>query len=155
MINLALALGAMIEYQEEHGITKCCMTNCQIIFDFLRGSKKKVEVIPCMVELSPGVMMAHLVVTLDGDILEPSYEVLKMPHKRYYRTISELPRGVHPDDLREMISLFLAMSDVARDMNQGECCVSDKSVYHGQWDRIDSVLRSSGTGRVVSGVPSS
>jgi hypothetical protein len=138
-------MGWMFRYQKREGTVNKCLTNAQFLFDSLKESfpHLEVKVLPVMVyipkerEDTNYFSMGHVVVELDGEILDPSYEINKHTEKQYFPTVQEaisfLPENsISKKQMKKMVSNFLSFVEYAENINNGKILVSDKEYYNTQ-----------------------
>ena len=138
-------MGAMFRYQKREGTVNKCFINALFLYDSLKQSfpHLEVKVIPVMVyiplekEETNYVNMGHLVVELDGEILDPSYEINRHSVKRYFPTVQDfvsfLPDNcISKKKMKEIVANFLPFVEYADTINNGESLPTDREYYDRQ-----------------------
>lgn len=130
----------MWDYQKQNGIVGQCLTNAQYLRDCFIGNGINAESVPVFALTSDGHCVIHMIVKVDGEFYDPSYEI----HSKvldYCLTYSEV-RKCAPNirdgglSLREGLKLFLEFVDFAKKQNQGEIIVN-KEYYNALADYVE------------------
>ena len=93
--KLQRVLGIINKYQYENNITKECLTNVQIIFQYMLTHepitpviiKPVIAVIKCENNLT--ICTNHVVIKIDDIIIDPSYEYNKYSNVVYYENYND------------------------------------------------------------------
>ena len=152
----------MYEYQRINEITKCCITNVQILYDIMKSigvnlNLKIVSVVVRAVDNELGeyhLIDGHLCVSLSEDMLfDPSYEIFKMKNVEYFQNISIYLKSLGENsrnlinnnfNIREIIGTNNRFIQLAEQMNQGKFLINDRALYNAQLDYIYDGLRKKG-----------
>ena len=163
----------MLQFQKQRGVKNQCMTNTQFLYDCLRHSGFVVKVKACLVlsihndviedenvyyssncggDGSSITTIIHLVVDVNGSILDPSYDVASLKDARYFDSIASYRAAVkllpiEHKHMKETISRFMEFLNLARRMNAGELLIADKKHYNEQADFVEG----GGKSHVLSG----
>jgi len=132
----------MRHYQCENKTVGKCVTNTQYLIDCIRYNLPHLsaKAIPAIAK-SGALLTIHMVVTINGRIVDPSYEICSMDNVQYYRTIGDLASKVDVgtgDFTKRLLSEFIVFTKLAdRINNKEDIVITDKEYYDGQADFID------------------
>lgn len=130
----------MLDYQKQNGIVGQCLTNTQYLRDCFLGNGINAESVPVFALTSDGRCVIHMIVKVDGEFYDPSYEI-QSKALDYCLTYSEV-RKCAPNirdgglSLREGVKTFLEFVDFAKKQNQGEIIVN-KEYYNALADYVE------------------
>ena len=125
-------------YQKENNIKDKCMTNCQTLLDILRdyynikGAKSRACICVGFTEVGEirTVVDRHLVVEVEGEIIDPSYCVDNLKNKKYYYKYIDFMNKYH---YLVSIKKFEGFKKRADEMNNNKFLVCDPSYYDNQF----------------------
>jgi hypothetical protein len=134
---------AMFEYQKTNNIVKQCVTNTQILYDFILANFPELEPKPVAVicyysdpDNDTGIFLNHVVLQIKNvEILEPSYEVFIKPNVRYFKDINHCikcfpDRNNHKHFIQELLTKHLGFINITSKMINGELMVVSLAYYH-------------------------
>ena len=145
----------MLDFQSKNLIKNECMTNVQYLYDQIKmRTNIKCIVKPVMVIRFDGDNInfchGHFVIEIDGEIIDPSYDVSILKNKHYFYTIKDLidsfdknARTQFIEKCKHGFNQFLAFIKIANKMNKGIFNISNKVFYNSQADYIDLLNKTS------------
>lgn len=142
MEQILRAMDCMHIFQTKYNIKDMCITNTQSLYDIIKTNAPSVSVqakaVVCVYINGLGtiVLHIHLVVVADGNILDPSVEVFRVPNKEYLFDIEmafERYASLETEKqvLREKMKGFEKRAD---EINNGGIVINDKEYYNRQFD---------------------
>jgi len=154
---IKVVMTAMLEYQKKNNITRECMTNTQYLYDTMKENNliencKAQAVIVCYESPEKELVICpgHLVVVVDDDIYESSYEYNQnLKNQTYFKSIKELTDTISyvkndKEQYRHFVSEFLKFTAIANRINSGDICVADKKNYDKQDDYVHRYIMNMG-----------
>mgnify|MGYP006113524523 CR=1 FL=1 len=144
----------MVEYQKSKNIKKMCMTNVQILFDIIKSSDTNLNtivkpkiVIGAFNEDTLKIIKAHLVINIDNHIIDTSYEVMLLNNKYYFDNIKQFYDHIQKYKItqnfrfnHEEIQTFINFQKIAKDINKGLFCISNKEYYNNLYNNLLNTL---------------
>lgn len=155
------------KYQKDNNIKGQCITNCQILFDLfntfikpLLGIEMKAKAVMVVCNFdnlqATGIVQGHLILDLDGESIEPSYEIFIFPKPIYFDNIKRFNDCVKWDkatskeeelqNKKDTFTKFLDFKKIADEMNEGKFIIVDRDYYH---NAIDYLLADKESGIIV------
>ena len=155
------------KYQKDNNIKGQCITNCQILFDLYNNNikplidleiKVKAVMVACNFEdlQATGIVQGHLILDLDGELIEPSYEIFIFPKPIYFDNIKRFNDCVKWNEAtskeeeiqnkKDTFSKFLDFKKLADEMNEGKFTIVDLEYYN---NAIDYLVADKESGKVV------
>ena len=142
---------AMMDYQRENGITGCCISNTQIMYDVLCSEYfKELNINPVVksvytidVEVKDSItskfMGGHLVLFLgDDNILDCSYHISSKKYILYYDNFHKFKQEVEDNKISvNCLKDDLYFAGIAERMNKGEFFYTDRESYEDQIKYIE------------------
>jgi hypothetical protein len=144
---------SMREFQKENNIKKQCITNTKYLYDIIRRNckndvkTKAVFVFSSDEEIGNNIVLGgHLVVVVDGEIIEPSYDIFSLKNKLYFDNIRDLIDIFdNKTELKTKIDIKKLMIDhidfikLAEKINKGQFLITEKKFYNEQADYIENL----------------
>jgi hypothetical protein len=145
------------KYQMDNNIKGQCITNCQILLDlyntFIKPfidieMKVKAVMVVCNFDdiQATGIVQGHLILDIDGETIEPSYEIFIFPKPIYFDNIKRFNDCVKWDksiskqeelqNKKDTFSKFLDFKKIADEMNEGKFIIVDRVYYHNAIDYL-------------------
>ena len=149
-IMLANVILLMREYQMKHNIKKQCVTNCQYLYDTFKANcplnNVKVKAVIGILPNKYGTIIyaGHVVVEVDEDIFEPSYEVYSIRNIEYFDNIKQFKNVFafpNKNDIKDIIKEFIDFTKIADTINNGELAITDKEHYNNQADYVEEKIK--------------
>lgn len=150
MANVVLM---MREYQKINNIKRRCITNAQFLYDNMTRISTKndiqtrsVIVVGLSNEDTYVILGGHIVVVLDGDVIEPSYDIYSINDVCYYDNVKDFMEDcslvIEKDLIKKTIQNFLEFQKYEKRINSGGFLVSgdDLIYYNEQADYIEGEL---------------
>jgi len=141
---------AMMDYQRENGITGCCISNTQIMYDVLCSQYfKELNINPIVksvytidVEVSKNItsrfMGGHLVIFLGDNLYDCSYDISSKKYILYYNSFRDFKEQVQDNDISvKCLKDDLYFAGIAERMNKGEFFYSNRESYEDQIKYIE------------------
>jgi hypothetical protein len=130
----------LFRYQKKNGIVGQCITNAQYFRDSAIASGADAKSIAVIALTKDKKLVVHMVVEIEGVLLDPSYEIASTVDT-YYRTYKEIRDdlpfiesiGLSP---REFLKTFLEFIDMSKRQNEGEI-IADKEYYNALADYVE------------------
>jgi hypothetical protein len=143
------------EYQKNNNITDQCMTNTQFLYTFIKDNFPNMDVkakaVICCADIGNDTIknIIHLMIVVDGQYYEPSYDTYHLQGRKYFTTIKDLLDGFVPnklikDNLKDIITPYLHFVDIEKRINDGEFLICDMDLYDNYIDCIDEFFKSLG-----------
>ena len=137
----------MYRYQRDNNSTRECIANTQYLRDCIVHSGQEATAKAVFALYKCGGLThvnVHMVVDVDGIVVDPSYEVAQY-HPIYCYKIHQLPSNFRKEETsglsrEEVITMFLEFMNYAKDINDGVSLVTDLNYYNGQADFINAQL---------------
>lgn len=140
---------SMLEFQRRNCIQAECMTNTQYLYNQIRTKtnhhvKVKAVVVISVDEEKDTFMFigGHLILIVNGQVIDPSYDVFSLETKSYFDNAKDLLDSV--DDKKAFLERFpdairnlLWFVQLEHRMNNGEFCISNREFYNAQADYVD------------------
>jgi len=153
--NISIICKLIREYQKNNNITDQCMTNTQFLYTFIKNNFPNMDVhvkaVICCADIGNDTIknIIHLMIVVDGQYYEPSYDTYKLQGRKYFTTIKDLLEGFVPntlikDNLKEIVSPFMRFVDLEKRMNSGEFLICDAELYDNYIDCMDDFFTSLG-----------
>lgn len=155
--SVKLFLRHVLDYQKLHHIENECVTNVMYVYDTLKTmglpvcAKAVYYTWMCPLRIKVAVCAGHLILLLDGEKLEVSYEFLNgfMSIGVYTDTLRELVEVQHTlkDDkqfLSKSLELHTHFKRLAERINSGELIVSNSEYYHQLHDYVAQKMQKTG-----------
>ena len=140
-------------YQIENKATGNCMSNTQYLRDTLIANNIDTKVIVVYVvgekKDIPIISENHLVVKVNGKIIDPSFDVYGIKNKHYFESFDDLCKYCknHPiyldifnENKKYLLTSNIKMVKVATKINNGELCINNLEYYHAQDNYVKRVL---------------
>jgi hypothetical protein len=139
----------MWDYQKQNGIVGQCLTNTQYLRDCFLGNGINAESVPVFALTSDGRCVIHMIVKVDGEFYDPSYEIHSkaldycLTYSEVRKYASNIRDGALCADpkgglsLREGMKTFLEFIKFAERQNKGEIVVVNKEYYYAQADYVE------------------
>jgi hypothetical protein len=146
-LQIVSAFNYMLEYQRKNIIKGKCITNVQYLYDSIKENIKNcnIKIIGVFVtsvhQNIHRLISPHLVLLLDDDIIDPSYEVYSLKNKQYYITFKDLNDTtdiIHSTEynIKEIINSHICITQIADEMNSGKKWITDEEYYINQADYV-------------------
>lgn len=145
----------MLEYQKNNNITKMCVTNTQILYDIFKrytkyDVKAKAIIVLYIDEIDEYVMTYyHLVLQVNDNIIDPSYEVNKLKCNYYENVKTMLDNLKHnklsivqlekKENIKELIQKHIEFTQLAERINNGIFTITEKEYYNNICDYISLI----------------
>jgi len=161
-INMEISMPKIIQdivtqmhfYQKMHNIKEQCIQNVSYLIDNIRttfpsckAEAKAVIVVSSIPEKKYNRITIHMIIRIDKYICDPSYEIASLENSTYYdnftdykKSLSPSSEYIHSGEFKndaELLSSFLKFIKHASDINNGDCLVCNKDIYHKQADYIE------------------
>jgi len=144
---LSHILSFMLEYQKANNIEKQCITNTQYLYDCITKNypnenvkAKAVICVPKPEDINNITCIVHMVITVNGEICEPSYEVYCIENIYYFDTIETLNSvftNITYDRFTCVCSKFNEFLEMAEQINNSGLLICDKSFYESQAEYVN------------------
>jgi hypothetical protein len=143
--KIQLFIKYMIEFQKNNNIKGQCITNTQYLYDHINHNfsniKHKAKAVICVTNNNNIITcIVHMVIIIDNNIYDPSYEIISLNNLSYYDNIKTII-SVLPHVSKEMISKtftgFIKFIELADKINKGGLLVCDKDFYNNQADYVE------------------
>ena len=141
----------MMKYQKENNIKKRCLDNSQILYDYCKY--KGIENVKAQAYICTGeteingkktIMLIdeHMVILLDDEIVDPSYEIDSLSKKNYYKSYREFMDSEYFDGFDEIkLRKFLNFVEYSNSMNSGEFVFSNEKYHDDQFDYLINLIK--------------
>lgn len=137
----------MCDYQKAHNITNKCYVNSMYFLDSVKRGFPMARAVPVFC-ISGKRNIVHLVVMINDEIFEPSYDMENLPDKVYLQTVMELRQSFWATSNTEEVIIahvrkFLELTEHAAQINLLKMMPSSKEdllYYHAQADYCDEVF---------------
>jgi hypothetical protein len=141
-------LDAMMVYQQHHNITRMCITNTQFFLDCVKQNHPELNPkARAVIVANEEYICIHLVVELNGMVLDSSYEIVSTQNKVYFDTYADFKRSKwyniswSGEKEKERLSLYLKFIEYAKRMNEGQLLIVDKAYYESQADFVTKEMK--------------
>lgn len=110
----------MREYQRINNIERECCMNTKLVYEMLQASniENDFKIQPCFAIFTredKTIIVVHLVIDIDGSVIDPSYEVYSKEDVEYYKTINDFKRALsHPHNSSEQISRIFSREYITK-----------------------------------------
>ncbi len=129
------AIKKMHEFQKNNNVTQCSMTNCQIVYDMLKSTKK--AQVKAYIVSTPDWCRPHLAILFDGDtIIEASFDFMTLKDAEYCKIENMNFSDMDPVKVKKFKDDYEQMEGYARDMNNNKFLINNKKLYYDQWAYI-------------------
>lgn len=150
MSSLLDTLNLMRQYQKENGIKEQCITNTQTLYSILTDNKidnvsaKAVFVLTNDIDNGISILCGgHIVVMIDGTIIEPSYDMFCRKEIYYFDNAKSLINSLSTEDREKIKGQFkkifgdhIRFLEYEKKINNGEFVICDRSYYDQQLDYV-------------------
>lgn len=99
------------EYQRINNIEKECIINSYLAYHALKDNLShdfnELKFLPCFVVYTKNDMcciMVHMALSLDGHIVDPSYETYSIPEKYYFSSIADLKNAFSEEAFKNSLN---------------------------------------------------
>jgi hypothetical protein len=141
----------MHDYQQKNNIKGECIVNTQYLLDCLKDIKVAVEADAVIVighDLNDKsneyvVINGHIVMRIDDDIMEPSYEIARLKNRQYFGNYQTYRAFIDKHKIEELIdteetkAMYLKFNEIAQRINAGKFERLDDSYYDAQASYVD------------------
>ncbi len=149
---IAKQVSAMHEYQKINNIKRQCITNTKYLFDCIKLNKSlDIKATATLVigqrsgypEKHIRIIGWHMVLLINGELIDPSYEVDSMINKKYFYTYKdyiEYINSLELDNYKEEVnvrSLFNDFVDIAKLINADKYYSINTEYYDKQAEYVD------------------
>jgi len=148
MVPLPQVYYAMLAYQKENKVVNRCVSNAQFYYDCVKHNhpelKPKVQAVIALTKKGESVI--HLVVRIDGQPVDPSYDIVSSGVETYFENWADFRKVCAFSKIIDVkgnmkgekwyVKTFLEFLGFAERINQGELLIVDREYYHKQADWV-------------------
>lgn len=151
-MTLTKLLYCMRDFQRKNNIKNKCVTNAVYLYDCMRVSMDAINdiSIKAMIVVSGNhksptftICSGHLVVVVNGNIIDPSYDIFSLKNKKYYDNIADClnsVEGLSDTHIKLIIKRHIQFVAYEKPLNDEGALAIDETYYHQQADYVDKYL---------------